>query len=34
MELIGKKVSISYKDVPADSMSAGERMAMTFKLAG
>jgi uncharacterized OB-fold protein len=33
MELIGKKVSISYKDVPADSMSAGERMAMTFKLA-
>jgi len=31
-DLIGKKVTIGYKDVPADSMSAGERIAMTFKL--
>jgi hypothetical protein len=32
MELIGQKGRIGYKDVPADTFSGGERIALTFTL--
>ena len=32
IEIIGRKVKVGYKDVPADMFSAGERIAMTLKL--
>lgn len=32
MDIIGRKVSIDYREVPADAFSAGERIALTFKL--
>ncbi|HJX13958.1 MAG TPA: Zn-ribbon domain-containing OB-fold protein [Dehalococcoidales bacterium] len=34
MDIIGRRVTIGYKDVPADMISAGERIALTFKLVG
>jgi len=34
MELIGKRVTVGYKDVPADMISGGDRTALTFKLEG
>ena len=33
MELIGRRGRIGYKDVPADTFSGGERLALTFTLA-
>ena len=30
MELIGRKGRIDYKDIPADMLSGGDRMALTF----
>ena len=32
MDVIGKKVSVGYQEVPADMFSAGGRIALTFKL--
>jgi len=32
MELIGRRGKIGYKDVPADTFSGGERIALTFTL--
>ena len=33
MDIIGRKVTVGCKDIPADMISGGERMALTFKLA-
>lgn len=32
MDIIGRQVAIGYKDVPADMISAGERIALNFRL--
>ena len=32
MNIIGRQVSIGYKEVPGDMFSAGDRIALTFKL--
>jgi len=32
MDIIGRKVSIGYKEIPGDMFSAGDRIALTFKL--
>ena len=32
MDIIGRKVTIGYKEVPGDMISAGDRIALTFKL--
>jgi uncharacterized OB-fold protein len=34
MNIIGRQVSIGYKEVPGDMFSAGDRIALTFKLVG
>ena len=33
MDIIGKRFSIGYKEIPADDISGGERVALTFNLA-
>jgi uncharacterized OB-fold protein len=33
MDIIGRRVTIGYKQLPADKISGGERMALTFSLA-
>ena len=32
MDVIGKRFTVGYKDVPADSISGGDRIALTFNL--
>jgi hypothetical protein len=32
MDIIGKRFTIGYRDVPADSISGGDRIALTFNL--
>ena len=32
MDIIGRRVSVGYKEVPADKISAGERLALVFNL--
>ncbi len=32
MDLIGRRITVGYKDVPGDMLSAGDRIAMTFNL--
>lgn len=32
MDIIGKKITVGYQEVPADMFSAGGRIALTFKL--
>jgi uncharacterized OB-fold protein len=34
MDIIGRRVTIGYKEVPGDKISPGERVALTFKLEG
>ena len=33
MDIIGRRVTVGYKELPADKISAGERIALTFNLA-
>ena len=32
MDIIGRRVTVGYKELPADKISAGERIALTFNL--
>ncbi len=32
MDIIGRKVTTGYKEVPGDMISAGDRIALNFKL--
>lgn len=32
MDIIGKRFTVGYKEIPADYISGGDRMALTFKL--
>jgi hypothetical protein len=32
MDIIGRRVTVGYKEVPGDKISGGERIALTFKL--
>jgi len=34
MDIIGCRVTVGYKELPADKISAGERIALTFSLVG
>lgn len=33
MDIIGRRFTVGYKEIPADDISGGERVALTFKLA-